>query len=161
MSNNFELTNNDIECYKRLKTLNYLTIWEFLQKNQTKTYPELAAVLYSDVKNPDVFDLIFSLRREAFRNKNIREVSKDALVRYLHEYRADWKRSTKSINNRIKVYCSLKRMFDDFDDTYKERIKHIWDYLEYRIPPQYGWIPKSINDPIIVEVFEKFWPIEK
>ena len=61
----------------------------------------------------------------------------------------------------MRVYNSLERMFYQFNPSYKERIRNIWDYLEYRVPPQFNWMPESVNDPIIIEAFDKYWPVDE
>jgi hypothetical protein len=156
-----DIIQNDIRS--GLKILQYHSVWGFLQDNIGIPYFEVVKKILGHSDEEYVFALLFILTNEDSSTNHIRDITKDALVRYLHEYSVDWTRKTKSINNRINAYNSLKMVFMVNDQTkvkiFREIIKNIWDYLEERVPPHLYWMPDTPEDTIILEVFDRFWPL--
>ncbi len=152
------------KLYGKLSNLHYKSLWDYLKDNPKTSYAEISKLLLPLEEDTSAFCVRSELGDEAIRTKNMRYITQDALVRYLHEFNANWKRTTKAINNRIHVYNYL-RMFlvthdKKLETSYEEAILKIWNYLEERVPPNYFWMPDSADDPIIVEAFDKFWNVE-
>jgi hypothetical protein len=163
------------EIRNKLKSRGYDSAWDYLRTHIAMTYVEvLKDILGKEAIDLfDTFDLLFVIESEIQTPNQLREVVKDALVRYLREYSVNWKRTTKSIENRMSVYCALERLTggvrfvqngetpeNAFENPYKNTIKKIWDYIEEHVPPNYFWLPDSPDDPLIVDAFNKCWSID-
>ena len=152
---------------EKIKNLGYETAFDYMQDHPKVSFKDLAISL---AEAEDVSEYVFALKhlyyQDAQKTNKLRFVNQDALVRYLHEYRVNWKRKTKSIKNRIAAFAKWSifvcvRLKNDLMDVKQEMIvKQIWDYLEEQVPPNYDWLPESADDPLIQEAFDKFWSEE-
>jgi len=97
---------------------------------------------------------------EAIANDKVRDAVKDLLVRTLNDItKRGWGRGGHWESNRAMAYSHF---VTDVPTYSRNAVKQdvaikVWMALESLQPPV-GWLPVSVNDPLIEKAFEIGWP---
>jgi len=99
---------------------------------------------------------------EAITKGLLRELAMDSLVRVLNDQNhkgwrigMHWKRRTLDCAATWLNMCQTDMPVAIFT----EAKRRVWNALEALSPPD-GWLPESVNDPIIKAAFDKGWSEE-
>ena len=132
--------------------------FEFLVASPGLSMIELAKRLN---RGASALGLIMATYQEACQKGVVREAARDLLVReILEEYPEGWT-SEKKIGAGIKLgswrFEVKKYVKDQTIGTYATEIVR---HLSVDHPPPDGWKPDPQDDPLINELFDRYWPIE-
>ncbi len=107
-----------------------------------------------------VFGLLMVIYEEAARKKVVRAVAKDLLLRQLSdEFPEGWV-SDGSIHPAVRIGCWDRYLSKCTQDkTFSKYASEIIRHLAIDHPPPAGWRPQAQNDPLIDELFDRYWPV--
>jgi hypothetical protein len=129
---------------------------EFLAANPGLSKIELAQRLNHGVS---AIGLIMAIYEEAAQKGVVREVAKDLLVRRIRErYPDGW-----STAGTVRASVKLGRWYSELceyarDPQVEVYASQIIRHIAIHHPPPDGWKPELQNDPVIDELFNRFWP---
>jgi hypothetical protein len=125
------------------------------------THPGLSKYKLAKQLRTGAWGLIIALYAEAVREGKVRQTAKDLLIReILNRYPDGWTSSDDvgpSVNLGVWRYEVKKGVRD------AESWKHataIFRQLTRDHPPPEGWKPQVQEDPLINELFDRYWPNE-
>lgn len=129
---------------------------EFLSTNPGLSKVELAKLLN---RGASAIGLIMAIYEEAVQGDAVRETAKDLLLRQIrYEFPDGWS-SAGNVHPAIKV-GSWRRMIKSYvpDPQCGRFASDIIRHLAIDHPPPEGWKPESQEDPLIEELFDRYWP---
>lgn len=144
----------------------YASTVEFLKGFPNVPFGKLYRLICQDRSDNKELDIGVARFRDAIFDGAMKEgatrwVTLDMLVRILSEHLGKgWDRGSDARMRRGKAYSEWRfpwRTDTDYEDTLAT-CKRIWTRLEATAPPD--WRPKGNDDPIIVDAFDKEWPLE-
>lgn len=112
-------------------------------------------------RGASAFGLLMVIYAEARRQGVVRETAKDLLIReILNKFPDGW-----SLVGKMSPPVKLSSWIYDLDRCIRDnRIEEYADAIIRDLtkdhPPPEGWKPQVMNDPVIDEVFDRFWPDE-
>lgn len=130
---------------------------EFLAANRAASIVELAKRLN---RGASAIGLTMAIYDEAARNGVVRGTAKDLLIRKIYqEFPKGWF-IEDSIHTAVKIgswdYDIKKYVLDASVARYAISIIN---HLTIAHPPPDGWKPQPENDPVIDELFDRYWPV--
>lgn len=148
------------KVYERLAARGFSQMSEWLAARPGATYKQLAAELGEDVAPIQVTRLQLA---EAVRSGQLKEASKDVLVRYLREYMpAGWGRKPPGQEEFdldflqtapvVSWAVSIGEVAPDAEKMIKDAVS---EGLKAITAPD--WVPRDASDPIIGEIFDRAW----
>ena len=150
--------------YSALERLGYNSMMEFYKKNPGVSFTQLEELLgvKDDRDSINHFRILALFTDEVQSQEHLLFAAKEIVVRLLYEHNVDWKRTKRSIENRMKIFCGLRSFFEHkcklpFDDASKAA-KRLCDSLEEQVSVKSNWLPKSTEDPLLTRIFNEFWP---
>ncbi len=131
----------------------------FVLDRPLATMPELVAELGGGDVAP--IQLSWQLVEEARSKATLRECSLDLLVRSLRGVEGGWP-ADSSWDGQTKVRIALVRWQSCLDDENYDALlaKIVVDLLD-ATDTSPGWLPRGIDDPRLVAVFDRHWPQER
>lgn len=129
---------------------------DFVNTRPTATLDTLANELGSGDVAP--IQVQWVLAEEAKAADQLERCARDLLCRHLHEVQGGWPASRdwdvqEGVRHALIAWeGSLK------DERYEPILERITTAMldEEEIAP--GWLPSNADDPIIIDLFERFWP---
>jgi hypothetical protein len=137
----------------------YESLTAFVHERPSATIPELVAELGEDDVAP--IQLTWRLVDEARSKDALRACSLDLLVRCLRGVEGGWP-AEASWEGQARVRIALVRWQSCLDDEAPSAILAtvVVELLDAAdIPP--GWLPRGVDDPCLVAVFNRHWPQER
>jgi len=140
----------------RLHSLGCRSIADYMGMFSDEPYSVLAKRLGDDVAPMQLMSLQY---REAAAQGQPIVAAKDSLVRILLDLnKRGWNVGLHWKRRRVDVHVEWLNTPPMHDDLKFEKQKEkVWQALLQSNPPD-GWIPTSIQDPILKAAFEKGWP---
>jgi hypothetical protein len=143
---------------QRVRDAGSPTVAEFLNRYPAIPYHKVTRRHLGDVVAP--IQLIQLQFDEAVANGTVREAAKDLLVRTINEQlKYGWQKGGHWRFNQAGVYSHFTNDLGTHsgDETLKEIGKRVIAALR-QLSPAADWIPKSNDDPLIVQAFDLGWP---
>lgn len=132
---------------------------EFLAANPGISTIELAKRLN---RGANVIGLLNAVYEEAIASDAVRETAKDLLIREILGAFPDGWSSGGEVASSIKIGGWSKTLLDFVNDPESfRRAAKIGIHLTKDHPPPEGWKPQPHNDPLIDELFDRYWPEEE
>jgi hypothetical protein len=141
-----------------LRAKGFETLTEFVRTKPAATLGELVSAL--GVGDVAPIQLQWRLVEEARMSKTLRECALDLFVRFLHEANQGWP-SDQSWDGQRRVRSALISWQTSLGDEQYEAVagKIVLELLKAPdVPP--GWLPKDVDDPRLVALFDRHWPKE-
>jgi hypothetical protein len=131
---------------------------DFLAANPHLSTPKLAQRLN---RGASALGLVIAIYDEAVRKNVVRETAKDLLIRTIHEEFPEGWSSGGNVGPAVKLgswdYKIGRYILDSPFGCYAASIaKH----LAIDHPPSEGWKPEWDKDPLIEELFDRYWPVK-
>jgi hypothetical protein len=133
-----------------------LSIQELLETYSRESYKELSQKLAMNAAPMSLKQLAYEL---AVAENNVKTFVKDLLFRHLiHQFPNGWPQQSGD-----DIHFSFHRWLSDISDLAKEFSLIVFSlkvsrHLSFVAPPVVGWIPITRNDPIIEQLFDRYWP---
>lgn len=106
------------------------------------------------------FGLAMAVYEEAASKGIVRDVAKNLLIRKLHEeFSAGW--TSKHNSTRNLGFWDSEVAKYGHDPRIEHYVEKIIRHLTVDHPPPEGWKPQWENDPLIDELFDCYWPVER
>jgi hypothetical protein len=140
----------------RVRALGCTKFSDFLNMFPVESYDDIAKRLGDDVAPIQVIHLQL---QESLDTSYQLAAGKDSLVRILNQRnRRGWATGLHWKRRMSQIYADWVTMapMDARIPEISNIKKKVWSELENLSPPK-GWVPKSIDDPIINEAFDKGW----
>jgi hypothetical protein len=132
------------------------TVTAFADSQPTTSTLDLAAQLGDDVGADDIESMLVDEAEEA---GTMRRCAMSLLVRRLNEefpegWPAEWKDESGGVSFRVSL--AFVGMYTAVPGPYRDAYLRVEDaLLNAPIPP--GWLPRSPNDPILVQLLHDYW----
>ena len=134
--------------YLRVRALGFDSVTAYASAYPTATLMELATWLGDDIAAIQIEGI---LRSEAEKSGARQQVTRDLLVRNIHEHlSAGWRDGEQAEFERVQAYASWAAALEGFIG--QATCDAIWEALEHSSIPV-GWLPEGPDDPILVRVF--------
>jgi len=133
---------------------------EFLNANPGVSSVEAAKRLN---RGTTAIGLVMVIYEEAVKNRVVREVAKDMLIRViLGKFPHGW---SSSLLDKVGPVVKIGNWQSEVkkygrDPRFDECSLAILREIAIHHPPPEGWSPKPKDDPIIDELFDRFWPVD-
>lgn len=106
--------------------------------------------------------LVMAIYEEASIKGVVRQTAKDLLIRKIHERFPEGWSSQGDVHPLVKIGRWDSEVSNYGHDS---KIAHfascIMRNLTIDHPPPEGWKPEPRNDPLIDELFDRYWPVER
>ncbi len=130
---------------------------EFLAENPGLSKIELAQRLNRGVS---AIGMIMAIYDEAAKRGKVRETTRDLLTRELRAaFPRGWS-STGNIHPLVKIGTFSEVGKYAHEPKFADYMRPIMQHLTIDNPPFEGWRPEPENDPLINELFNRYWPID-
>lgn len=141
---------------RRLSTLCFVTLSEYLHENQGLSYFDIANYLgENDFAAIQIEWLQFE---EAIQQNKFREAAMDSLLReILHHLSDGWRREPQTDFQAASVWADWIVRLEDYSKNVRPIATQVWNKI-VSSPPPLGWKPKNTEDSIIVFAFLTGWP---
>ena len=98
---------------------------------------------------------------ESVQNQVVRQTAKDLLIRAIYEHFPEGWTSSGDIGPAVKL-GSWDYEIGNYvqDSSIAHFAKGIMKHLAIDYPPPEGWKPHLQNDPLIDELFDRYWPMQ-
>lgn len=132
---------------------------EFIAANPGLSTVDLAKSLN---RGANARGLVMAVYEEAIRCGVLRETAKDLFVRTIDaKFPEGWFYDEK-ISAHVKIGGWNHSLYDFVnDERVAKAAKKIMRHLAMDHPPPEGWKPEPQNDPLIDELFDRYWPSEE
>jgi hypothetical protein len=147
-----------LECARAALKARSIGAQEFLAANPGVSKIELAKRLNHGVS---AFGLIMAIYEDAVESRLLRETARDLLIREIRcEFPDGW-----SFAGSVAPGIKIGRWYSEASDyCHDQQVEHylsrIIRHLAIDDPPEEGWLPREQNDPLINEIFDRYWPVE-
>lgn len=134
---------------------------ELLNSSSKSSVNELFDSLPSVSKWACSAGLKMAIYDEAVKKNVVRETARDLLFRDIsREFPGGWLNGGKpdALSKLFGWYSDIESYVSKRDVA--ELAEQIIRHLTIDHPPSDGWKPESKNDPLINEIFDRYWPVE-
>lgn len=130
---------------------------EFLAANPGMSKYEMAKRLN---RGATAIGLIMAIYDEAAEKGIVRETAKELLIRQiLNEFSDGWMSNGEpDAVSKLGGWLAVSQY--GRDPQISDYARSILRHLTIDHPPRDGWRPQPRNDPLIDEVFDRYWPVE-
>ncbi len=131
---------------------------DFLRGNQGVSVLELAKRLNRGVS---ALGLIMAIYEEAVSSGVLRATAMELLLRKIHQEFPDGWTTHENLSASVMIgdwdYEIMKYVHDS---QTTECATKILKHLTIDYPPPEGWKPKLVDDPLLDDLFDRYWPVE-
>jgi hypothetical protein len=147
----------------RLEALGYRSVGEFLAMRPTTSLDAMAATL--GLTEVTSFHLERQLLAEALRDGRGDDAARDLLVRLLHEHLpGGWPAAARSDDDagpdapwQCQVVAARWALAVGAAPGWRDRAARVALAIERGTAFPIGWLPRGVDDPILVEHFARHW----
>jgi len=132
---------------------------EFLAANPGLSTVELTQRLN---RGANAIGLVNAIYEEAIDADTVRETAKELLIRKIIAAYPDGWATDPTVDPDIKICRWSGELLEHVNDPelFRCAVK-IERHLTRDHPPPEGWTPQPQNDPLIDELFDRYWPVEE
>jgi hypothetical protein len=146
-----------------IRDLGHANAYSYIIDNPDKNFGQLFQALRDRAGNEGFSIAYVQLEQAYYRDAagggHLREALMEALIRVLRQYmHCGWGQTVRDRSRRLTALANWPVPSEDIDRWHHLR-DTIWRELEAANPPV-DWCPRSREDPLIRDVFERAWPLD-